>query len=356
MRKYSKSKAMALVGSLALLMSSCAAANDESTSPEEIAKVVFAQPTPQSVIFWPGYVADQLGYFEEEGIEFELAPASESLSMAAFVTNGSALMSTPGASEVLFAAREGAEISVLMDWWTNAAEGIVAPEGSPINSVADLEGLTVGVVSEEDETFLTTALAFFDLSLQDVDTVITGEGGGSVANALRNGEIDAFAGAVFDFAALRAAGVELKEITPENLVNTPAASLTVSDEQLSENREVIVGLLRAYAKATYAGVYDPDALQAMSMAAVPDEWQDEEAGRALLDAVVGRVMPDDNDLIGQIRPDVWELSQQQLIAAGELEAEQDLSEILDGSLVEEANDWDRAEVEAEVAAWLEANQ
>jgi NitT/TauT family transport system substrate-binding protein len=342
---------VATMAALTLVISGCSAQGEDG----ELTEVIFAQPVPESVIQWPSYVADELGYFAEEGIKIQLAPASDSLSMAAFVTNGSALISGAGASEVLFATREGAEITVLMDWWTKSAEGIVALEGSGVEKLEDLEGLKVGVSSEEDETFLATALGFVGLTLDDVDTVVTGAAGGTTANALRQGEINAFSGAVSDFAALQAAGVDLVDITPPDIIATPASSMMVDSAKFEENRDVIIGFLRAYAKATYAGLYDPDALQAMSIKRVPDEWRDIEAGRALLEVVLENTKPDDMARIGAVRTPIWETAQRQLIAVGELSEEQDLSQILDDSFIDEINDWDRAEVEADVRAWLEAN-
>jgi NitT/TauT family transport system substrate-binding protein len=344
---------IAVVAAMALTLSACASQNGGADS--ELTEVVFAQPTPESVIFWPSYVGDELGYFADEGIKFQLAPASETLSMAAFVTNGSALIASAGASEVLFSTREGGEVTVLMDWWTKSAEGVVTLAGSGIDSLEDLEGLKVGVASEEDETFLAIALGFAGLSLDDVETVVTGAAGATTADALRKGNISAFSGAVSDFAALKAAGVDLLDITPEDISATPAGSMVVDSAKFKENPDLIIGFLRAYAKATYAGLYDPDAMQAMGIKRVPEEWTDVKAGRALQDVVAESVTPDDPARIGDVRSSVWETAQRQLVAVGELSEEQDLSQILDQSIIEKINDWDRAEVEADVLAWWEAN-
>lgn len=319
-----------------------------------LTKVVFAQPVPQSVIQWPTYVADELGYFAEEGIEVSLAPASD-ISMAAFVTNGSAKISAAGASEVLFASREGAELAVVMDWWTRSAEGVVTLADSGIQSTEDLAGTKVGVPSDEDRSFLTAALGAVGLSADDVEVVVTGDALASVANALRKGDIDAFSGATSDFAALQAAGLELRDVTPEELAATPASSMVVTDEVLKNERDVIVGFLRAYAKATHAGLANPEGLKAMSAAIVPDEWRDEEAGTALLEVVLFNAQPDDGSRIGDVRRQVWEQAQEQLIAVGELDGPEDLDAILDDSLIEEVNDFDRAAVEKDLADWVEAN-
>jgi hypothetical protein len=57
--------------------------------------------------------------------------------------------------------------------------------------------------------------------------------------------------------------------------------------------------------------------------------------------------PDDPERIGDLRPDVWDTGQDVLVRAGVLEQGQtiDVQEALNDSLIDEVNDWDRAEVE-----------
>ena len=58
--------------------------------------------------------------------------------------------------------------------------------------------------------------------------------------------------------------------------------------------------------------------------------------------------PDDEERIGDLRPDVWETGQDVLLRAGVLEEGDtiDVNEALNDELIAEINDWDRAEVEA----------
>lgn len=345
--------AAALCVAAVLALTGCGA--DGGDGEEGLTEVIFAQPVPQSVIQWPSYVAQQLGYFEEEGISMSLAPASDTVPLPTFVNSGDADFAAAGASEVLFATREGAELEVVFDWWTLSAEGVVTPETTDIQDAGGLAGSTVGVASDEDRAFLAAALGPVDLTLDDVETVVVGQAGPSVANALTAGEIDAFAGATSDFAALEAAGIPLRDITPEALAATPASSVIVTDQTLQERRDVVVGFLRAYAKATYVGLANPEALTAMSRTAVPEEWRDEPAGMALLEVVREHATPDDPERIGDVRPEVWADAQQQLLDVGELQEPEDLDALLTDELIEEVNDFDRAEVEQEAEEWLAQN-
>jgi NitT/TauT family transport system substrate-binding protein len=346
--------AVGMTAVLALTATACGSSDDgEGAEAGGLTEIVFAQPTPQSIIMWPSYMADELGYFEEEGIRIKLAPASEEIPLPVMVQSGDADVAAPGASEVLFATREGADLQVVFDWWTLAAEGTVTPADSDIQGIADLAGERVGLASDEDRAFLAAELGSVGLSPDDVDTVVVGGGAGAI-DALKKNKVAAYSGATSDFAVLQAAGIELRNITAEELAETPAGSFVVSPTFLEEQRDLVVGFCRAYAKATYAGRSNPEALQAMSEQVVPEEWRDENVGQGLLEVMLENVAPDDDERIGDVREDVWAAAQDQLLAVGELEEPQDLDAILNDELIEEINDFDRAEVDQELQDWVDA--
>jgi hypothetical protein len=80
---------------------------------------------------------------------------------------------------------------------------------------------------------------------------------------------------------------------------------------------------------------------------VPAEWRNEASGEAALDLAIDLMKPDDPERIGDLRPDVWDTGQDVLVRAGVIEEGDtiEVSEALNDSLIEEINDWDRAEVE-----------
>jgi hypothetical protein len=83
---------------------------------------------------------------------------------------------------------------------------------------------------------------------------------------------------------------------------------------------------------------------------VPAEWRNEASGEAALDLAITLMEPDDPERIGDVREDVWSTAQDFLVSAGVIGEDEviEISDALDDSLIEEINDWDRAEVEAAV--------
>jgi NitT/TauT family transport system substrate-binding protein len=319
-----------------------------------LTKVTFAQPLPESVIFYPAIVGRELGFFEEEGIDLEIISGGDDIPLQAFVENGDADISSPGASEALFGAAKGADYEVIFDSWTKAAEGIVVPVDSDVQSLNDVEGKTLALATNEDRAFVAAALAAAGMDKDSVKTTVVGRTSGAVlARDLTNGKFAAYAGAVSDFAALQANGIELRPITPDELSRTPGGSMIASKQYMEENPELVEGFLRAYAKATYVGVADPELAAAVAKVAVPEEWREEDVGMALTKVVVDAHMPENEDRIGEVRKEVWEIAQQQLLDSGELSEPVDLDALLSNDWIDAANDWDRDEVLEQARQWVE---
>jgi NitT/TauT family transport system substrate-binding protein len=121
-------------------------------------------------------------------------------------------------------------------------------------------------------------------------------------------------------------------------------------DTLKEKREAIVGFLRAWAKAQYVGQINREVVEQIAREKVPAEWRNEASGEAALDLAIELMKADDPERIGDLRPDVWATGQDVLVRAGVIgEGDTiDVNEALNDSLIEEINDWDRAEVEAAV--------
>lgn len=313
----------------------------------------FLQPLPKSTAFYPLFVAEEMGYFEEEGVTVNLLPGGE-LPETAFIDNGEADVAATGATEIYEGLASGTDYDVVYDYYQGAAEGIVVPEGSDIMGIEDLEGTTVGLASDSDLSFLKTALSEVGLSEKDVATAVVGGGGPVLANSFESEDIDAFAGAIVDFASLEANGIELRNITPDTLEKTPAASFIVAPSVIEEKEEALDGFMRAWAKGTHVGYINREVVATMSREAVPEEWQEEEFGQAFLDVSLELQKPS-TEQYGELRPKVWRQAQQQLIENEELEQRIDVSEFLNDRFIEEANDWNRQEVETEVQQWAEEN-
>lgn len=321
---------------------------------QEMTTVNMINPLPRSANFYPLIAGEALGYFAEEGIEVNLLPSSTTLPFVAFVQNGQADVAMLDPTEVVNAVNSGADIKLVYEVMQNAPEGIAVLADSEYQSVADLAGTTVGLVSDRDRNTLAFALGTADLSIDDVNTVVVGEAGPTLANALSSGEVSAISGAVPDWLALQANGIEIRLITPEDVTAIPANNFVVRTDRIEELRPALEGFLRAWSKGNHAAVIDPDAVAAMAAAAVPEEWENPEFGREFLDASIGMNVSV-TEQIGAPQPEAWAALQPRLVSVGAIQQEIDPATFIDSSLIGPANDWSREELAADIAAWRAEN-
>jgi NitT/TauT family transport system substrate-binding protein len=311
-------------------------------------EITYNLPTPESVLFYPTLVAEELGFFEEEGVSPNLAPAAEEISATAFLDNGDADVSFADVDEIILARSQGGEHTAIFSPQHTNTAGIVVPEDSDIQDISGVEGQKVGLESEESTRFLAAMLDSEGVDPDSVETAVVGTSGALVAKTFDDGEIQAYVGNASDFTALSANGVGLRNITPEDAAAIDGNPLAVLPGTLEEKREAIVGFLRAWAKAQYVGQVNREVVEQIARDKVPAEWRNEASGEAALDLAIDLMKPDDPERIGDVRPDVWNTAQDFLVSAAVIEEGQkiDINEALDDQLIEEINDWDRAEVEA----------
>jgi NitT/TauT family transport system substrate-binding protein len=311
-------------------------------------ELVYNLPTPPSALFYPTLVAEELGFFEEEGVSPKLAPAAEEISATAFLDNGDADVSFADVDEIILARSQGGEHTAIFSPQHTNTAGIVVPDDSDIQDISGVAGTKVGLESEESTRFLDAMLETAGVSKDDVETAVVGTSGALVAQTFDDGEIQAYVGNASDFTALSANGVALRNITPEDVARIDGNPMAVLPDALDEKREAIVGFLRAWTKGQYVGQVNREVVEQIAREKVPAEWRNEASGEAALDLAISLMKPDDPERIGDLRPDVWDTGQNVLVSAGVLEEGQtiDVQEALDDSLIEEINDWDRAEVEA----------
>ncbi len=329
-------------------------AGPAAVSAQDMTTVNMINPLPRSTNFYPLVVGEALGYFEEEGVEVNLLPSDTSIPYVAFLQNGQADMAMLDPVETLSAVDAGTNINTVYEVMQNAPEGIGVPAGSDVQSMAELEGTTVGLVSDRDRSFLAAGLNTVGLSIDDVDTVVLGESGPTLAAAMRDGNVSAISGAAPDWIALIVNDIEVRLITPEELLASPANTFAVNADRIEELRPAAEGFLRAWSKGQYVSTFAPEAVAEMLRRAVPEEWENEEAGQMFLEMSIDMNVST-TEMIGDLQEDVWRALQPQYVEAGAIDETIPVEEFLNDTYIEAANDFSREEVQAEVEAWVAEN-
>jgi NitT/TauT family transport system substrate-binding protein len=322
---------------------------------QDMTTVNMINPLPRSTNFYPLVVAEALGYFAKEGVEVNLLPSDTSIPYVAFVQNGQADLAMLDPVETINARLAGANINTVYEVMQNAPEAIGVLDGSAYDSVDDLVGTTVGLVSDRDRAFLQASLSVMGKSIDDVQTVVLGESGPTLAAAIRDGQVSAISGAAPDWIALNANGINVRLITPPEMLASPANTFAVNADMIEDKRKALEGFLRAWSKGMYVSKVNPEMVAQALRKGVPAEWENEAAGQLFLDMSIGMNLSV-TERLGDLQPAVWTAIQPRFVSSGAVAQEVDVTTFLNDTYIAAANDFDRAEVEAEAAAWLAANK
>lgn len=337
----------ALMTAVVLLGAACGGGGGGKTE-GGLLKVRFQQPIPESMAFYPYFVAQEFGYFKDEGLEVELVPSGQTettLQLAA----GNIDIGAINPPETLVSLTSGEDWVVFYDFYQKNVFSIKAPEDSGIQSVADLKGKVLGITSLGGGELPLVEAALQEVGLtsgKDVKLLAVGDGGPASAQALKDGTIDAYAAAIQDFVGIELAGEPLVDLTPTKFAELPSNSMVMTRElyESADGQKIAEGFARAWAKATYVGTYDPNLVYEIAKQRVPEEAGDETFGKPFFDVVLSLIQPP-GDEFGEIDPDKWQLSEDLLLEVGELTDPIPPDSFLDDGVIGFANDWDRAQVE-----------
>lgn len=331
------------------------AASMASLQAQELKEIRVLLPIERATTIYPLGVANELELFEEEGIKVTILSSETTVPYVAFLQNEEADIVMLDAAQIFQAAAAELPISVVYEAMQFAAEGIAVLAESSVQSVADLEGTTIGLASDRDLGTLKIALDTAGMTVDDVQTVVVGDAGPTMAIAFTDKTVAAVTASFNDWSIIEANNIDLRLITPKAVEDTPANSFVIFKNRAEELQPVLAGFLRAWAKGTLAGVMDKQVVAAMMRDWSPEEWEREEFGLALFDACL-KLNSNKTELYGDVQPEIWKKVQAPMVRFGDITAEIDPGTFLDGSFIAEVNNFDRDELKAKIEAWRAANQ
>ena len=135
----------------------------------------------------------------------------------------------------------------------------------------------------------------------------------------------------------------------------PANSFVISSARYEELKGPLAGFLRAWSKSAEAGKIDPKTVAMMVAKVSPDQFESQLFGESYLGVSIALNTPI-TPKYGELQTSVWENIQKDMIEHDLLSQAIDVSTFLDSSLIPAANEFDREQIKADLAAWAEANK
>lgn len=330
--------------------SSATASVNPSEAPEPTSVTVLL-PFPPDFAYFQLYVAQDQGYFEDEGLDIEFEVVEGSGRVVQLVQGGEADYGFAGASVTIGAYANDPDLRAYGCHNVGQLFRVVTTSESGITSIADLAGGRLGVsdLAGGEVPIVEAMLKAVDLEPgSDVELVPVGDASAALVDALQQGTIDAYSSGYNVIAAVRAAGVELTDITPADFGAIPGTCMMATADALSTQagQQIAIGIGRAWAKGTAFAAANEEAAYAIVCGAIPESCENEVLAKEILRAAIALCTTDDPDFPHvKLIPEAWQLAAQVLFDSGKTDHLVDVGGLMDTPEVRAIqtaiNEWSR---------------
>lgn len=321
MRKTAAS--VVAVGALALAGCSSEPAVQSESGESEVGaatehELTVAMVTSACLGLYPIYVAQDQGYFAEQGLTVNIEPVNGSAAVLQAMLSGQAQIGTPGATPLIFSAAEGEDVQYFANTMPAGSFALITPTDSGISQAQDLRGTTIGVSTADGGEVAYARAVLQDAGLEDgdYDLLVVGEGGQAVAGFTRD-DIDAFAASP-DGVATLATALDVTEIEGTRAAHLFGNGLASTTSFIEDNPEAIEAFGAAYREAVAFGMENPEGVVEVCGRYQPQEIEDPEFAQAMLDAFNRSQESPTGAEFGYNDPEHWQRIVDDLVASGEL--------------------------------------
>ena len=264
-----------LIIAIALLVAAPAWAEDKMT----VLLDWFVNPDHGPII-----VAQENGYFADQGLEVEIVPPADPSAPPRLVAAGKADLAVSYQPQLHLQIHEGLPLKRVGTLVATPLNCLLVLEDGPIKSLADLRGKKIGFsVAGVEEAILTTLLGQYDIGLDEIEMINVNF---SLSPSLMTGQVDAVIGAFRNF-----------ELNQMDIEGVPGHCFYIEEEGVPSYDELIyvanpdtmdadkiARFLDATEKATQYIVNNPEKSWEIFAATSP-ELQDELNSRAWVDTL-----------------------------------------------------------------------
>ncbi len=233
-----------------------------SEAPKELRPVTVLMdwfPNPDHVSL---YVTKAKGYFEEMGLDVTLQPPSDPTDAPKLVSLGDVELGISYEPEMFFSAQAGLKLKAVAALIPTSLSSVIWLKDSPVKSLADLGGQTVGDAGlPTDNAFWSAIFAANNVDPESVDVVTLKT---SLNQGLISGKVAAVVGAYGNIEGVQLAeeglGPVITRVTDAGVPNYDELVIIANSDRLAsdtEYQQVVRDFLAALAKGTADAIADP---------------------------------------------------------------------------------------------------
>jgi NitT/TauT family transport system substrate-binding protein len=222
---------------------------------------VTAQGGPTAQMF-PVFMAQEKGFYVEEGLDVVLNYSKGSSDAARQLAAGNVDWGIFSSAATMQTVQRGFPLKAIMQIYYPDTFDIVVPADSPVMSMADMKGKTIGLSDLAGGEVPMTRASIVETGLKegsDVKLVVAGEGDPTTIRSFTENRIQAYSGAKRDLLLIPAQGIATRSITPAAIAKFPGDALSVRLETYEKDPELLAKFVRATIKGWAWGMANSDA-------------------------------------------------------------------------------------------------
>ncbi len=253
---------------------------------QDLRKVTLALGYIPTVQFSPFYLAQQKGYYRDEGLDVEFRHGTVEDLLQVVGSGRDLQYAVASGDEMLVARSQGVPLVYVGSYFQKYPVALIAPQKGGIGSLKQIKGKTIGVPGTFGATY-TGLLALLDSAgLSEKDVTIRSIGFTQV-QALERGQVDAVMGYVNNEPLqLDQLGVPVRTFPVYESANLVSNGIVTNEENLAANREEVQGLVRATMRGLEETIASPEAAFEATLPYAPEIANQRETQLAVLRASI----------------------------------------------------------------------
>jgi NitT/TauT family transport system substrate-binding protein len=205
-------------------------------------------------------VAQQVGFYKDEGIDVEFRNTANASTALQLVANNSADVTHSTVEPMLFGYENGIRGKIIIQTNQRVIYSIAVPVSSKINSVQDLKGLKIGVSNLGSASVIVAKSILGDAKVPVTpDTFVPVGVGDQAMMALRSDKVQALSLWDGPYGALERTGAAFRYFRHPALTGYGNFATITSDSTLASKRKELCGYGRGMAKGLLFAIENPEA-------------------------------------------------------------------------------------------------
>ncbi len=237
-----------------------------------------AQPTdvtyllpapPNSPAFAPWIIAQEKGYYRAKNLNLTFIAGKGGVDVAKQIGAGNAMIGGAIGDTPIVVRANGIPVRTVAVLGAGGVTMIATNAAQGINSIADLKGKTITVMSYSDTTYYALLASLRKAGLNKTDLNIQAAGPAGVWQLFAAGKAQAMAGVPDWVINAEDAGLKIKLIAQSEIFESMAQSIIASDEAIAQQPQVIHDVVQATLQGMRDIIDDPHTAAATFAKAVP---------------------------------------------------------------------------------------